>query len=331
MSLPAIITIDNHLWLLRSFDFTYGNLQLSVTLPSKPNALALAPSGEKIAVATEENTLLLDPATFETLCTLESGEAACVAFSPSSEYLSVGCYDGCICPFGMAAHDMISSSQEGLNRVCSTAFSPSGGLLVYGFGRHAVAIYRVPSMMKVQVLQAHTAEVSSVLFLTESTLATASFDSNIAVWGVHSGACLKEIPGHTDFVYSLNLSPDRSRFVSSCYDGTVKIFDAATFECVKQLTFESALWYACFAGDGTLLIGMDESDLIAVLADTGDVVSRYAHHMFTFGIVLYEGLGKLLVSLLLLLLMQVFLLNDNLILLLFPLAPQRLTLDAVII
>jgi WD40 repeat protein len=60
--------------------------------------------------------------------------------------------------------------------------------------------------------------------------------------------------GHTGNVYSVNCSPDGTRIVSGGNDGTIRIWDADTFEEILVLRgHESYVHSVCFSPDGTML------------------------------------------------------------------------------
>jgi len=70
----------------------------------------------------------------------------------------------------------------------------------------------------------------------------------------NAAADLATMNGHTGNVYSVNCSPDGSRIVSGSNDGTIRIWDAETFEEILVLRgHESYVHSVCFSPDGALL------------------------------------------------------------------------------
>eukprot|EP00854_Cymbomonas_tetramitiformis_P015302 gene15302-18105_t len=51
--------------------------------------------------------------------------------------------------------------------------------------------------------------------------------------GLKSGKCLKEFNGHTSFVNDAIFTSDGSRIMSASSDGTVKVWDAKSAECIS--------------------------------------------------------------------------------------------------
>lgn len=76
----------------------------------------------------------------------------------------------------------------------------------------------------------HTSIIKSLYFFqTESHL----FPSRLH--GLRSGRMLREFRGHTSFVNSVVYNSDGSRLISASSDGSVKIWDSKTTNCL--LTF----------------------------------------------------------------------------------------------
>jgi WD40 repeat protein len=81
-----------------------------------------------------------------------------------------------------------------------------------------------------------SASVNSVTFSHDSTrLASASDDNTIKIWDVSSGACLKTLEGHSNFVLSVAFSHNSTLLASASNDSTVKIWDAGSGKCLQTL------------------------------------------------------------------------------------------------
>ena len=64
-------------------------------------------------------------------------------------------------------------------------------------------------------------------------LATCSGDASVRIWNAASGAAVKTLSGHTDWVYSVAFSPDGNLVASGSFNGEVKIWKVADGAVVK--------------------------------------------------------------------------------------------------
>jgi WD40 repeat protein len=81
-------------------------------------------------------------------------------------------------------------------------------------------------------------------------------DAAIRIFDVKTGACRKDILGHSDWVCSMAVSLDRKRLLSGGRDGIIRIWDMETGECLRVLEGHT-----------------DHVDRIALTADERRIVS----------------------------------------------------------
>ena len=88
----------------------------------------------------------------------------------------------------------------------------------------------------------HTQGITSVSFSADGTqVLTTSFDFTIRfiqltrLNGMNSGKMLKVYRGHTSFVNAATFTYDNSKVISGSSDGTVKIWNASTTDCISTL------------------------------------------------------------------------------------------------
>ena len=77
--------------------------------------------------------------------------------------------------------------------------------------------------------------VWSIALSTDSThIISGSSDNTVRVWDASTGAELKVLEGHTDFVHSVTFSTDGTCIVSGSSDKSVQVWDASTGAQVKM-------------------------------------------------------------------------------------------------
>ena len=55
------------------------------------------------------------------------------------------------------------------------------------------------------------------------------------LWDAETGACVRTLEGHGDFVTSVCFSPDGKQLASGSVDTTVRLWDVEAGACVKTL------------------------------------------------------------------------------------------------
>jgi WD40 repeat protein len=69
-------------------------------------------------------------------------------------------------------------------------------------------------------------------------LVSGSVDCTVCLWDVASGTLRAELTGHTETAYDVAFNPEGSAIFSCGYDGTLKVWDVQTGECVNTLRIE---------------------------------------------------------------------------------------------
>ena len=109
---------------------------------------------------------------------------------------------------------------------------------------------------------------------------------NSRIWDLQTGACRHVLPGHKDSVVSAAFSGDGTRIVTCSFDGTARVWDAATGECVCELVHEGedtsaasptraevssdGLAVVTLADDGARLWHVDEAGAAKLVAKLGE-------------------------------------------------------------
>jgi WD40 repeat protein len=123
---------------------------------------------------------------------------------------------------------------------------------------------------------------------TPTQLASGADDRTVRVWDAATGAELRALAGHDDWVRSVAWSPDGTRVASGADDGTVRVWDAATGTELRALAghdggVNTVAWspdgtqLASGADDGTLRVwdGASNGALFGVMG--GEVISTVGY------------------------------------------------------
>ncbi|GAB4296759.1 MAG: hypothetical protein Fur0025_34510 [Oscillatoriaceae cyanobacterium] len=105
-------------------------------------------------------------------------------------------------------------------------------------------------------------------------------DKDIYLWDLTTGQFLRQLTGHTSWVYSLSFSPDGQTLASGSDDNTVRLWDVATGRELRQLTgHTSSVYSVSFSPDGqTLASGSDDNTVRLWDVATGQELRQLQGH-----------------------------------------------------
>lgn len=144
------------------------------------------------------------------------------------------------------------------NWIRCVAFSPDGQFLVSGSSDGMVKLWQVDTGECIQTFQAYESLVLAVAYSPDgSTIATGGGDGSLKLWKIFPPESSQPIPtqslpqvnikssqtfsplrilqGHQKWVRSLSYSPDGKILASCSQDGTIRLWDCLTGECLKLL------------------------------------------------------------------------------------------------
>ena len=284
-----LATTDFNTSLLRLIDASTGRTVNEVKLNGAPRALTQSAASDLLATVTSAGTFIIHPSTLETIQHFETGNTHAGVYSPSGELLGIGTADGIVTVFYGPELAKTSTAKEHTNAVRAIQFSPSSKLLATGSKDNTVIIWTAPELAKQRVLTGHTDPVYAVLFLTETRLVSGGDDTKIRVWDVEAGSEIHAITEHSSSIMSLVLSPGGRSFASGSNDKSIKMYDVATYECIKTIKCANAvlkLWYSPADAD-TMLVGMNQSEVVAISVQTGKVTNKYSVHEYPSAVIAF--------------------------------------------
>ncbi|XP_059472996.1 phospholipase A-2-activating protein [Neocloeon triangulifer] len=248
-----------------------------------------------------------------------------------------GSNDHTICAFHPVTEDLLFKLEGHTNVVCCMNVTSDGRLISASWDSTARVWTGQTESLK---LEGHTASVWSVIELPDSKLlVTASADKSIKVWegstcqqtlnghedcvrglaGVSpneflscandatvrmwtvNGDCLGVFYGHSNFIYSIVLLPDKSGFVTSAEDSSVRVWNSDG-ECQQVIQFQcQSIWAVTALPNGDVATGCSDSVVRVFSKDPArqadsDELAKFDEEVANFGKSKNDDLGEIKVN-----------------------------------
>ncbi len=146
-------------------------------------------------------------------------------------------------------------------------------------------------------LEKQTEAVISAIFSPDGqTLASASLDGSIIIWG-RDGTLLRTLQGHDAGVYNVSFSPDSQTIASSSADKTIKIWRRSDGTLLNTLKgHEAEVNYSSFAPDGKILASASKDGTIKLWKLDGTLLNTLKGHSAGVISVMFSPQGNLIAS-----------------------------------
>jgi WD40 repeat protein len=227
---------------------------------------AFSPDGQLFVTSSYSGKVLLwDTATLQARAALTNDYcAACVAFSPDGKVLGVASGFMTRPPKdsrSLAFWDVASGQK--LNRLAeagpdsaAVSFSKDGRLVAVGYHTGWVRLWDWESGTRVAEFHEHLGQVQTVAFSASGSLLASGGDSdeNVVVYSVAPPRVLRVLEGHTLGVTSVAFAPDGKTLAAAGNDGTVRLWNLATYQPVLTLKKHTGIVVSiAFSRDGNFL------------------------------------------------------------------------------
>jgi RNA polymerase sigma factor (sigma-70 family) len=164
--------------------------------------------------------------------------------------------------------------------VASVAFSPDGKRLATGSWDNLVRIWDPTTGDCVRAIHPQDGWIWAVAFSPDNELLATAGDQRsrrVRLWNVATGKLVRTFEGHGDAIHGLSYAPDGKTIASASYDGTVRLWEAATGKELRQINAGAMprLSSVAFSPDGKTLATTDTSDTVSLWeAETGKGVGN---------------------------------------------------------
>jgi WD40 repeat protein len=266
-------------------------------------AIAYSPDGRRIATASGgpfsvgkggSNVELWDRETGQRRLTLRGTEHHIwsLAFSPDGTKLAVG---GRSFPIG-SPQVMVLDAKTGealwtkhepeLPQAMSVSFSPGGESLTVGFGDysaqgvHPVKLYEVSTGQERTTFVGPKGGVNDLAFHPDGRRLAVAGSEVIEVWDVVARRRVRELAGHTKWVYSVAYSPDGKWLATGGWDRTIKLRDAHSGEeKVTIFAHDGFVLDLAFSPDSRSLVSTSEDRSVRLWeVPTGRAIGSFHGH-----------------------------------------------------
>jgi len=208
-----------------------------------------------------------------TLCLLMAAGLSSLAAQDGERGLTVEDSNANVAVFPQLGHTYGTS-------VRSVAFSPDGKQILSSSDDGTVKLWDIASGREIRTFLGHTEGVNSVAFSSDGKqVLSGSDDTTVKLWDVASGREIRTFEEYSRIYFvafspdgkqvlygydsSTVFSPDGKQALSGLYDGTVKLWDAASGQEIR--TFEGHEWEVnsvAFSPDGKQVLSGSEDGTI---------------------------------------------------------------------
>ena len=168
-----------------------------------------------------------------------------LAFSPDSDQVVIGGYDGGITVQSLHSNPVPQTWTGHRQAIWAVAFSPDGQTLASGGADGAIKLWRMVGGGMQKSFAAHHETVSSLAWSPDGRyLVSSSTDRSIKVWNVHTGEIVNRWIGHRKPIWSLAVSPDSWMIASGSSDQTIKLWSpfGASFDAGGATQYDPAVF-----------------------------------------------------------------------------------------
>ena len=162
---------------------------------------------------------------YERLTWHRSAWVKALAFSPDSEHLIIGSYDGSIVAQSLHASSSAETWADHGEAVWAVAFSPDGQRLASGSADGVIKLWHMADGAMHKTFAAHDETVSSLGWSPDGHyLVSSSTDGSIKVWNADTGEIMNHWMGHHKPIWALAVCPAEWTIATGSSEPTIKLW-----------------------------------------------------------------------------------------------------------
>ena len=248
------------------------------------NAVAFAPGGRTVAVASQDRSIyLLDVHTRQSrVLRGHEDQVIGLAFSNDGRQLASGSWDGQIRVWDLtrprATARLITGHADAVHMV---RFLAAGKMLVSAGTDKTARLWELPSGRQLQVMRGHTAAIWALDVDPEGKLlATSSADKTVRLWRLPAGKPAGVLRGHTSPIYGLDIGPQGRLLASGSLDRTIRLWKLPSGTPVRTIKgHDGGVISVRFSADGGMLASGSRDKTVRLWrVSTGAPVTTFTGH-----------------------------------------------------
>lgn len=214
----------------------------------------------------------------------------CCCLSRDLYFAAIGGEDGSVRVLEIPSTNILKSRIMHNKSVQYCQFTADGQTLISSFADGVIQVWEW-TFEKAMLLQGHVEAVKKFRLLESSRLLSWSFDGTVKVWKITTGKLEVDRICHEASILSCDVSPDASKFVSTCADKSAKVWRFNSPTPLYELSGHKGAVRCCrFSFDSTLLAtGDDNGEIRLWSVGSGELLRLCSNMAIVEGDILHSG------------------------------------------
>jgi WD40 repeat protein/serine/threonine protein kinase len=241
--------------------------------PASVNALAFAPKGDLLALASGTSVKLWDARANKESATVPSPREAAVtsvAIGAKGQLLISGSRDKTVRLWDLAKSSERATLSGHTAAVRAVAIAPSGKFIASAADDKTVRVWELTDdaggIKERRTFMGHTSAVTTVTFTPDSKrVVSGGNDGTVRLWDMVEGSVRLAASEHTGGVAQVAFSPDGKTLATTGYDGRVVLWEPGTLQPRQTWQLPGPVRGLSFAPDGRHLATANADDTVTIL------------------------------------------------------------------